>query len=192
MKKMNAVFLTILLGIFFVSSVAIGQDDEPPKSPNAKVSQTIGIDTEVTFDFSRPGVKGRTIWGELVPWGFGPGNKYSDNKPFPWRGGANKSTTIEFSADLLIEGNKVPAGKYSLHFKPGQDEWVIMVNSVNDTWGSYKYDPSKDVATLTVKAVEAPHQEWLIYGFENYDGYSATAFLHWEKLKVPFKIEVVK
>ncbi len=192
MKKINVLSLIILLGMFFVTSAVVSQDIEPAKSPKAKVSQTLGIDTEVTFDFSRPGVKGRTIWGELVPWGFAEGNKYSDNKPYPWRGGANQSTTIESSSDLLIEGNKVPAGKYSLHFKPGQEEWVIMVNSVNDTWGSYKYDPSKDVASFTVKAVEAPHQEWLIYGFDDYDGYSATAFLHWEKLKVPFKIEVVK
>lgn len=178
--------------LFLVSTIAIGQDKEPKKSPNAKVSQTIGIDTEVTFEFSRPGVKGRVIWGELVPWGMEPGNKYSEEKPYPWRGGANKNTTIEFNHDLKIEGNVVAAGKYSLHFVPGEKEWTIMINSVNDQWGSYKYDTSKDVVKFTVAAVTAPHQEWLIYGLEDYDGYTATAFLHWEKLKVPFKIEVVK
>lgn len=187
-KSLIVIFTSILL---LVSTIVTAQDKEPRKSPKAKFSQTIGIDTEVSFEFCRPGVKGRTIWGDLVPWGFQPGNKYSDNKPFPWRGGANENSTIEFSKDLLIEGNKVAAGKYSMHFKPGEKEWTIMINKVNDQWGSYKYDPSLDVASFTVTPEEAPHQEWLNYGIDNYEGNSANAFLHWGNLKVPFKLEVV-
>lgn len=192
MQRINVVFFLLFLGIFMVSSLVVGQDKEPKKSPKATASQTIGIDTEVTFEFSRPSVKGRVIWGELVPWGFAEGNKYSDEKPYPWRGGANENSTIEFTSDLLIEGNKVEAGKYSIHFKPGEKEWVVMINSVNDKWGSYTYDPANDVASFTVTPVEAPQQEMLIYGFEDYDGYTATAYLLWDKLKVPFEIEVVK
>ena len=183
--KINFLLLTFLLMV----SANHAQDEEPRKSPKAEVSQTIGIDTKITFTFSRPGVKDRQIWGELVPWGMEPGNKYSDNKPFPWRGGANENTTIELSKDVKIEGNKVPAGKYSLHFIPGKDKWTIMLNSVNDQWGSYKYDSSKDVAKFDVAAKQANHQEWLTYGFDDYGGKSVTAYLHWEKLKVPFKVE---
>lgn len=192
MDRKNVVLLVLLFGLFFSLSSINGQDKEPRKSPGAKASLTIGIDTEVTFEYSRPGVKDRTIWGDLVPWGLTPGNKYSDDKPFPWRGGANKSTTIEFNHDLTIAGNKVAAGKYSLHFLPGEKEWTVMLNSVNDTWGSYKYDASKDVAKFNITPVVASNQELLVYGFEDYTGYTVTAYLHWEKVKIPFKIEVAK
>ena len=192
MGRIKYLLVASLSLLLVASTIVTGQDKEPAKSPKAKFSQNIGIDTEVSFEFSRPGVKGRTIWGELVPWGFEPGNKYSEEKPYPWRGGANENSTIAFSKDVLIEGQKVPAGKYSLHFKTGKEEWTVMINKVNDQWGSYKYDPTQDVASFTVKPVEAPHQEWLIYGIDNYEGNTASAFLHWEKLKVPFKIEVVK
>lgn len=191
MKQTKYLLTLSLLAIFLFSSIVTGQDKEPQKSPKAKFAQTIGIDTEVTFEFNRPGVKGRTIWGDLVPWGFEPGNKYSDEKPYPWRGGANENSTIEFSKDLMVEGQKVPAGKYSMHFKTGKDEWTVMLNKVNDGWGSYKYDPALDVASFTVKPIEAPHQEWLTYGLDEYTGNSANAFLHWEKIKIPFKLEVI-
>jgi hypothetical protein len=174
------------------AGISNAQNNEPRKSPKAKVSQVIGLDTEITFEFSRPGVKGRAIWGELVPWGMEPGNKYSDNKPFPWRGGANENTTISLNKNVLIEGIDVPAGKYSLHFIPGKEKWSVMLNSVNDQWGSYRYDAEKDVAKFEVTPEEAPHQEWLNYGFEDYSGTSAEAYLHWEKVKVPFKIETVE
>ena len=189
--KINKILVILTILILSISLQA--QDKkEPQKSPNGSSSLIIGIDTKVTFDFSRPSVKGRTIWGDLVPWGFEPGNKYSDEKPFPWRGGANKSTIIELSADVMIEGNNVPAGKYSMRFKTGKENWTVMLNSVNDSWGSYKYDSSKDVASFTVSSVEASHEEMLTYGFEDYSGYKVTGYLHWEKLKVPFSIEAAK
>ena len=191
MKQIKNIFVLSLAVVFLFSSLSNGQDKEPKKSPKAKFMQTIGIDTDVTFEFNRPGVKGRTIWGELVPWGFEPGNKYSDEKPYPWRGGANENSTIEFSKDVLVEGQKVPAGKYSIHFKTGKDEWTVMLNKVNDQWGSYKYDAAQDIASFNVKPVEAPHQEWLSYGLDEYTGNSARAFLHWEKIKIPFSVEVV-
>jgi len=192
MNKINSILLVFLLGAFLISSSVVGQDKEPRKSPKSIASLTIGLETEVTFTYSSPSVKGRVIWGDLIPWGSMPGNKYSDNKPFPWRGGANENTTIEFTHDLTVAGTLLKAGKYSLHFKTGEKEWTVMVNSVNDQWGSYKYDATKDVATFTVTPVEAPLQEMLRYGFEDYDGYTATAFLHWEKVKIPFKIEATK
>jgi Protein of unknown function (DUF2911) len=192
MNRKKAVLLVMLLGVFVVFSSVNAQDKEPKKSPKAKASLTIGIDTEVTFEFSSPGVKGRTIFGDLVPWGLTPGNKYSDEKPFPWRGGANENTTIAFNHDLTIAGNKVPAGKYSLHFVPDEKEWTVMLNSVNDQWGSYKYDAAKDVAKFKVAPAMASSQELLTYGFEDYTGYTVTAYLHWAKVKIPFKLEVAK
>lgn len=189
--KINKVMILLIMLVLSISLQA--QDKkEPSKSPVASSSLTIGIDAVVTFEYSSPSVKGRTIWGDLVPWGLTPGNKYSDEKPFPWRGGANKNSTIELSEDVTIEGNKIPAGKYSMHFVPGQESWKVMLNSVNDQWGSYKYDASNDVASFSVSAIEAPNQEMLTYGFTDYSGYKVTAFLHWEKLMVPFTIEVAK
>ena len=187
MKIFNYVIATILL---IALTVNAQDNNKPRKSPKGSSSIIIGTDTKVSFEFSRPSVKGRTIWGELVPWGFEPGNKYSDNKPFPWRGGANENSTIEISKDVNIEGVDVKAGKYSLHFKTGKEKWIVILNSVNDQWGSYKYDSSKDVASFIVSSKAATHEEMLHYGFEEYTGDNVVAYLHWEKLKVPFKIEV--
>lgn len=130
--------------------------------------------------------------GELVPYGLAPGNQYSDNKPYPWRAGANENTTIEFNKDVLVEGNKLPAGKYGIHMIPSEKEWVIIFSKNNSAWGSFAYNQEEDALRVTVKPTEAPHQEWLVFGFENLAGNSATAFLHWEKIKVPIKIELPK
>lgn len=183
--------LAMLVGSPNTLSAQGGKKVRP--SLKASVSQTIGVDTEITIVYSRPGVKGRTIWGDLVPWGLAPGNKYSDNKPYPWRAGANESTTFEVSKDVLINGQKLAAGKYSLHMIPAENaEWTVMFNTVSDTWGSYKYDESKDALRIKVKPVEAPHQEWLTYGFEDLAGTEATAYMHWEKVKIPFKVAVAE
>jgi len=168
------------------------QNDKPRPSPKASVFQEIGIDTDITIAFSRPGVKGRKIWGELVPFGLAPGNQYSKNNPYPWRGGANENTTIDFSKDVMVEGNKLLAGKYGLHFIPSEKEWTIIFSKNSTLWGSYQYTKEEDALRVTVKALKAPFQEWLTYGFDNLTDSSAIAFLHWEELKVPLKISVVK
>jgi hypothetical protein len=159
-------------------------------SLKASVSQTLGTDTQVAIDYSRPGVKGRKIWGELVPYGMAPGNQYSKDKPFPWRAGANENTTIEFTKDVLVGGQKLAAGKYGIHMIPSEKEWTIIFSKNNSSWGSFAYNQEEDALRATVTPVAAPHKEWLAYGFEDLAGNSATAFLHWERLKVPFKIEV--
>jgi hypothetical protein len=191
LNKINTVFLTAVLLFFFTISVT-AQNDKIPKSLRASVSQTIGMDTEITFEYSRPGVKGRAIWGEVVPYGLTPGNKYSDNKPFPWRAGANKNSTIETNNDILVEGKKLPAGKYGIHMIPGESEFVVMFSKNDSLWGSYKYNESEDALRFSVKFQKAPHNEWLSFGFEDLAGPSATAYLHWEKLKIPFKVEITK
>jgi hypothetical protein len=193
MKKMHIIFV-LVLGLALIMALPFdsqAQDKKVKPSLKASVSQTIGVDTEVTFVYSRPGVKERKVWGELVPWGLTPGNKYSDDKPFPWRVGANENTTIEVSGDVKINDKALAAGKYSIHMITSEDgEWTVMFNTVNDVWGSYKYDKTKDALRIMVKPVEAPHKEWLTFGFNKLAGTSAVACMHWEKLKVPFTISV--
>jgi uncharacterized protein YuzE len=192
MKRLSIIsFFLIFTFLLILPSTTFAQEKVRP-SLKASVMQTLGIDTDITIEYSRPGVKGRKIWGELVPYGLAPGNKYSNDKPFPWRAGANENTTIEFSKDVLIEGNKLPAGKYGIHMIPSEKDWIIIFSKNNSAWGSFSYNQEEDALRVTVTPVEALHQEWLIFGFDSLAGTSATAFLHWEKLSVPFKIELPK
>ncbi len=186
------IFIVVLLSVLFTYSVQAQQDNKPRTSLHASVSQRIGVATDITIDYSRPGVKGRKIWGDLVPYGMAPGTKYSNDKPFPWRGGANENTIIEFSKDVTVEGNKLPAGKYSMHFIPGEKEWTVIFNKNSKQWGSYQYNEADDALRIRVTPVKAPFQEWLAYGFDDLTGTSCTAFLQWEELKVPFKVAVAE
>ncbi|MCB0746669.1 MAG: DUF2911 domain-containing protein [Ignavibacteriae bacterium] len=188
---MNKLALIAVLIMFFTISTT-AQEKKIPPSLLGSVSQHLGLETVVTFEFSRPGVKGRTIWGDLVPYGLTPGNKYSDNKPFPWRAGANKNSTIETNKDILVEGKKLPAGKYGIHMIPGEKEFVVMFSKTDSLWGSYQYKEADDALRITVATKAAPHEEWLTFGFDDLAGTSATAYLHWDKLMVPFKIEITE
>ena len=114
------------------------------------------------------------------------------NKPFPWRAGANENTTIEFNKDILIEGNKLAAGKYGIHMIPSEKDWIIIFSKNSASWGSFSYSQEEDALRVTVTPVKAPHEEWLTYGFDDLAGASATAYLHWEQLKIPFKIKLAQ
>lgn len=182
--------LCVIFSLFVIPTLLQAQDDKPRPSLKAGVSQRLGVDTDITIEYSRPGVKGRVIWGELVPYGLAPGNKYSDNKPYPWRAGANENTTFEFSKDILVEGKKLPAGKYGIHMIPTKSDWTIIFSKNSELGGSYKYNKEEDALRVTVTPVKAPHQEWMMFGFEDLAGTSATAYLHWELLKVPIAIKL--
>lgn len=191
--------LSVIFGLIFIfsltlilSSTVLAQGDRIRPSLGAMVTQNLGGKTDITIVYSRPGVKGRKIWGDLVPYGLAPGNQYSKDKPFPWRAGANENTTIEFGSDLLIEGKKLAAGKYGIHMIPSEKDWVIIFNTANDGWGSFAYDKANDALRVTVTPVKAPHQEWLAFGFEDLAGTSATVCLTWEKLKVPIKVKLAE
>lgn len=193
MKRPSIISLSLILSFLLIlPSITFAQGNQVRASLKASVTQRLGVDTDITIDYSRPGVKGRKIWGELVPYGLAPGNRYSKDKPYPWRAGANENTTIEFNKDILIEGNRLPAGKYGMHMIPSEKDWIIIFSKNNSAWGSYSYNQEEDALRVTVTPVEAPHQEWLMFGFEDPAGTSATAYLHWELLKVPFKIELPK
>jgi len=187
MKHLHSIIAVVGLAVFPLTAFAQGG---PRPSPAATVTQRLGTDTDITVAYSRPGVKGRVIWGDLVPHGMAEGNQYSDGNPYPWRAGANENTTIEFGGDVLIEGQRLPAGKYGIHMIPTQSTWTIIFSKQNDIWGSYQYDQTQDALRVTVTPVAAPHQEWLLWGFEDLSATSATGYLHWEELKVPLRIEL--
>lgn len=170
--------VTVFVLLLGFHSEFSAQDKEARASLKASVMQRIGVDTDITIVYSRPGVKGRQIWGGLVPY-----NKV-------WRAGADENTTFEVSKDVMINGKKLFAGKYGLHMLPGEKEWTIIFSKNNSAWGSFSYKQEEDALRITVTPKEAPDQEWLSYGFENLAGNSATAYLRWEKLKVPFEIKV--
>jgi Protein of unknown function (DUF2911) len=193
MKRSALTFgLVLALAALLVLPSAAAQETKIPKSLKASVMQRLGADTDITITYSRPGVKGRKIWGELVPYGMAPGNKYSENKPYPWRAGANENTTIEFNKNVLIEGKPLPAGKYGIHIIPSEKDWVIIFSKNNSAWGSFAYKQEEDALRITVTPVKAPFQEWLEFGFDDLAGTSATAYLHREELKVPFKIQLAQ
>ena len=183
--------ISLLIFVFSISAAQGQQKDKPRASLKAGVFQRIGVDTDINISYSRPGVKGRKIWGDLVPYGLAPGDQESHNKPFPWRGGANECTTIEFNKDVTVNGNKLPAGKYSMQFIPSPKDWTVIFNKNTKLWGSFDYDKKDDALRINVTPVETPFQEWLSYGFDNLTGTSCTAYLRWEKLKVPFSISTV-
>lgn len=175
MKTFFGLFV-FLFGVYFlVSSETNAQEQKPRVSPKAGVSQTVGI-TNISVTYSRPGVKGRTIWGELVSY-----DKI-------WRAGADEATAISFSADVTIEGQNLPAGKYSFFTIPGKDKWTIIFNKVAEQWGSYNYDQTQDALRVEVNPYEGSFVEWLRFSFEDLTKESATLILEWEKLKVPVKI----
>ncbi len=156
----------------------MAQVDLPRPSPKASLTQTIGL-TDVRIDYSRPSVRGREIWGALVPYGE------------VWRTGANEATRFEVSGDVTINGQKLPKGTYSLHTIPGKDEWTIIFNSVADQWGSYSYDAAKDVLRVKATPMKAPHvHETMLFAMPKVTNDSADVHLAWENVVVPFTIGV--
>ncbi|HEX5010748.1 MAG TPA: DUF2911 domain-containing protein [Planctomycetota bacterium] len=172
---------TIAVGLatlFFVEAASAQQRLPTPwASPASTMSQVIGI-TDVTVTFGRPGVKGRAIWGGLVP--------YDE----VWRAGANENTTISFGNDVKVEGQALPAGTYGLHMIPHKDSWTIIFSKNSTSWGSFSYDQREDALRVDVKPEASPMHEWLTYEFDDLAADHATLRLCWEKLAVPIRISV--
>lgn len=168
---------TLLAGLaLVVATGALAQVQTPRPSPKASLMQNVGV-TEVTINYNRPGVKGRTIWGALVP------------HDKVWRTGANEATTIEFSSDVWINGNKLTKGLYSLHTIPNATEWTVIFNSVAEQWGSYSYDEAKDALRVKVKPEPADHREWMTFEINEMTTDTAKVVLRWEKVAVPFTVD---
>ena len=179
MILLRLLFATIVLclaGTTPLTSSAQPQLSLPQSSPGATVSQTVGTST-ITVSYHRPGVKGRKIWGEVVP--------YNE----VWRAGANENTTISFSDPVKIDGKDLPAGVYGLHMIPTEGEWTIIFNRNSTSWGSFFYDAGEDALRVLTKPEPSEHVEWLEYEFSDLSRSSAKVSLRWEKLRVPFTVE---
>ena len=168
------------LFLFFLFAINLSAQQNltlPDASQHAFVMQQVGM-TEIKIDYHRPGVKGREIWGKLVPY------------DQVWRAGANENTTIFFSKDVIIDGKKVPAGTYGLHMIPTATDWTIILSRDYRAWGSFFYVEANDLMRFIVTPKSADFQEWLIYTFDEVTPNSTTVSLKWDKLAVPFKIEI--
>jgi TolA-binding protein len=160
------------------SALAQGPIRLPELSPAASAAQTIGV-TDVNVTYHRPAVNKRRIWGGLVPYGT------------VWRAGANEGTTLAFSTPVTFQGKEIPAGTYGLFMIPGPTDWTVMLSRFAGGWGAYMYDPSEDVARVTVTPqTMSENQERLAYEFDDLANDGATLALRWEKLRVPIRISV--
>ena len=187
MKSKKMIFF--LISLFILSSISFAQANLsfPRVSPQATITQNIGFAT-VEVEYSRPGAKGREIWGKLVPYGLAP-NTFGNGKPMPWRAGANENTTIKLSHDAKVNGVNLAAGKYSFHALVHEEEWTLIFNSDVDAWGSFFYEPSNDVLRTKVKPVEDEFKEWLTFDFDNFTQGSANLNLQWGKIILPISIK---
>jgi hypothetical protein len=176
--SINAILLTVLLiGILSITNYS-QEKEEVRISPKAIVEQTVGY-TEVKIEYSRPGVKGRTIWGNLVPFNA------------VWRAGANEATKITFSTDVKIDGKKLKAGSYSFFAIPGAKTWTLIFNKVANQWGAFEYNDVEDALRIEVTPMQnICWQEWLAYTITKSSDKKAVVMLEWEKLKVPFNVEM--
>ena len=198
-----ALLLLGMCGAQYTSAQAPAAPRLPRPSQKASVMQTIGV-TDLTITYSRPGVKGRRIWGDplpvqasvkgeatlddqnarpkdapIVPWGH------------VWRTGANEATQFVVTDDVLVNGQKLPAGSYSLHTIPNKNEWTIVFNGTANQWGSFNYDPAKDTLRVKVKPQWVnENQEWLSFEIPSVTPNSAQVNIRWEKVRVPFTVEV--
>jgi len=166
---MKKIFL--LLGLSMIGLLVQAQD-KPMASPRAQATATVKGKT-ITIDYGQPSVKGREIWGKLVPYGQ------------VWRTGANESTTIEFSADVKLQGQAVPKGKYALFTIPGEKEWTIIINK-GIKWGAYTYKQDEDVLRVMVPVkMVATSTEKMTFSVSK----KGVVSLMWDKAQVDFKVK---
>jgi len=174
MKKIVTSLLTIAMTI-----AASAQITTPQPSPSSKIEQKVGL-TDVTLEYSRPGVKGRVIFGDLVPYGK------------VWRTGANANTKITFSNDVTIAGQTLSSGSYAIYTIPNKGSWEVLFYSDTKNWGTpKKWDDSKVVAKTTVKTEAVPFNiESFSMGFGEIKNSSANLEIIWEStyLAIPFEV----
>jgi hypothetical protein len=178
MQKLRFGFLLAL--VLMAATVSQAQSfvmDLPRQSQHAVVMQRIGL-TDITINYHRPLVGGREVWGKLVPYGE------------VWRSGANENTTIAFSDAVSIEGKPLERGTYGLHMIPGKDEWTVVFSKAANSWGSFSYKQDEDALRVTVKPQTAEFHEALTYDFDQPKEDSAVVTMRWEKVAVPFKVQI--
>jgi hypothetical protein len=195
---MNKFFITKTILIAFIISISLSGCDNvsssveveknpitklkittPQPSPKATVEQRVGL-TDVSVEYSRPGVKGRAIFGDLVPFGK------------TWRTGANSNTKVTFSSDVSIDGQTLNAGSYGLYTVPNENSWEVMFYSESDNSGVPRdWDDTKVVAKTSIEVYSMPmNVETFTITFDDVSGTSATLGILWEKTYVGIKFEV--
>ena len=195
----------ILLGATFATAQQPQAQYKPIyPSQKASVTQTIGV-TDLTISYSRPAIKGRTIFADAPPSmeerakGEGTLDNQNERKPgepivpynHVWRAGANDATVFQVTDDVLVNGQPLKAGTYSLSAIPGKDDWTIIFNNDYGQWGAFAYDSKKDALRVKAKSRAVPEsQELLLYSFDPVTANTATVNLRWEKVNVPFTVEV--
>lgn len=209
LKRISFFTFTILFALTCAAPYAMAQ--QPPlqikpirPSQKGSVMQTIGV-TDITITYSRPPVKGRTIFADAPATmaARAKGEATLDNQnerkagepivPYDhvWRAGANEATMFVVTDDVLINGQPLKAGTYSMHAVPGKDEWTIIFNNDAGQWGSFTYDEKKDALRVKTKPqMVSENQEFLAYSFDPITDNVATVNLRWEKIRVPFTVEV--
>jgi hypothetical protein len=162
--------------VFLCSLVSFAQE-KAPASPPASANAKIGT-TDITVKYSSPAVKGRKIWGELVPYGQ------------VWRTGANEATTITFSKDVTVEGQKLKAGTYALFTVPGDKEWTVIFNNTAKQWGAFKYDQTQDALRVKVKPMVTPTMnERMKIDVKPKGKTAGVVTIMWENMAVPFNVK---
>lgn len=174
---MKKTFYLIGIITFVFATNIFAQVSVPPASSRAEISQNVG-DTKIEIIYNRPNVKGRSVWGGLVP--------YDE----VWRTGANEATTFEVSNDVMINGQKLPKGKYSLHTIPTKGDWTIIFNKTWNQWGSFNYDAKEDALRVTAKPMTGDNMETMSFDINNITETTADVVIAWEKVRVPFKLDI--
>ena len=183
MKKIR--LLALFSSVLLVSSLSHAQTatgetlmlDLPRASQHAVVSQRIGI-TDITVNYHRPLANGRQIWGKVVPYGQ------------VWRAGANENTTITFTDPVTIEGQPLEKGTYGLHMIPGENQWTVIFSKASTAGGSFSYKQDEDALRVNVKPQPAEAHNALAYDFDDVKPDSTVVTMSWDKVAVPFKVEV--
>ena len=188
---------TLCAGLLVVAANATAQLTLPPSGDNQKASVTQHIGpVKITVDYSSPDVhaphgddrRGK-IWGQLVPYGT-IDEDFGTCKQCPWRAGSNENTVFTTSHDVLVEGQRLPAGSYGLFMIPDPNEWTVIFSKNSSSWGHYTYDPAEDALRVKVKPSKAEYNEWLTYEFVDRRADRTTVALKWEDLQVPVTISV--
>ncbi|MES2881972.1 MAG: DUF2911 domain-containing protein [Bacteroidota bacterium] len=191
MKRILMILAIVVIGFPLCSQVPYNSAIPNGYTRKAAVSEQVGL-TQVSITYYRPAVNGREgkIWGSVVPKGF-VNQGFGNGNPSPWRAGANENTIIEFDKDVKVEGQLLAKGKYGFFIAYDPLESTIIFSKRSDAWGSFFYEDKDDVLRVKVKPLPVDKSvENLKYEFLNQTPNTATVYLFWEKLSIPFKIEV--
>ena len=179
--NLKALFLIFAFGggLVLTLSAQPSPVNFPAASPSCTLKQRVGL-TDIEVVYSRPGAKGRIVYGGIVPYGA------------VWRTGANWATKITFSTAVKLEGNDIPAGTYSLFTIPGTNEWTIIINKNANQWGAFQYDPKQDVVrfNVTPRTLDDDTLETFMIEFTRIRDDSAVLMLVWDKTVVPIRLQV--